>query len=453
MTGIYSITNNITGDLYIGQSCDIERRWMEHRTPKNIAKDSPLYIAIRKYGLENFSFEVIQECKVDELDSLEIRYIRELNPSYNISLGGKGFLGHTVSEEQRALLSRYAKEQWNRKTDKERAYIMSHCLIGPRKGHPVSIETREKLRQCNIGKKMSEETKKKISTANSRSLKGNANRKRAILAINLETFEVEIFPMIICAAQYIKTNKSHLNHVLKKAKPVVKNWYVTYLRSVETNSDECNYVGPWMRIGSKRAASANTDEDIVHAAEMENQQTQHDRGAIQLAIRSGVFKSINVTDIREGEMKSRNILTGDIQFEEVPGRESKKIVGYAAYFALTNGFSKTLYMTVEEVDAHAKRYSQTYKSKYEKVRATSKWTTDFHAMSKKTVLKLLLSKYAPLSVEMRDAIKYDQSVIRENGEPDYVDGVDIQDEAVVETVEEQKKEMKEKNSKEAGTLL
>lgn len=177
------------------------------------------------------------------------------------------------------------------------------------------------------------------------------------------------------------------------------------------------------------------------------------RGAIQLAIRSGVFKSINVTDIREGEMKNRNILTGDIQFEEVPDRESKKIVGYAAYFALTNGFSKTMYMTVEEMDAHAKRYSQTYKSKYEKVRATSMWTTDFHKMAKKTVLKLLLSKYAPLSVEMRDAIKYDQSVIRENGEPDYVDGVDIQDEAVVETVEEQKKEMKEKNSKEAGTLL
>lgn len=144
------------------------------------------------------------------------------------------------------------------------------------------------------------------------------------------------------------------------------------------------------------------------------------KGFIQLAIRSGQFRTLNVTDIREGEVHEVNILTGEIRFSAVENRISKPVIGYAAYFELTNGFSKTLYMTKEEVEAHAKRYSQTYSSKYESTRESSKWSTDFDAMAKKTVLKLLLSKYAPLSVEMAEAQKADQAVVRESGY-DYVD--------------------------------
>lgn len=170
------------------------------------------------------------------------------------------------------------------------------------------------------------------------------------------------------------------------------------------------------------------------------------KGFIQLAIRSGQFLLINVTDIREGELKGEDILTGEMSFSRVPDRESKPIVGYAAFFKLTNGFSKTMYMTVGEVKAHAGRYSQTYSSKNEYIRKASKWATDFDAMAKKTVLKLLLSKYAPLSVEMQNAIQNDQAVIDDQGEAQYLDNPEEQQPAVEdiqEAVEAQKEEMRQ----------
>lgn len=175
------------------------------------------------------------------------------------------------------------------------------------------------------------------------------------------------------------------------------------------------------------------------------------KGFIQLALRTGQFSTINATDIREGEISSINRLTGEITFTDVPDRAGRKIVGYAAFFRLTNGFRKTLYMSVEEITEHAKRYSQTFKSEY--TRKSSKWTSDFDAMATKTVIKLLLSKYAPLSVEMqelREAITADQASFNDNGEIDYIDGVGVEEisaEAVQEVVHEQKDEMKEKDTK------
>ena len=148
------------------------------------------------------------------------------------------------------------------------------------------------------------------------------------------------------------------------------------------------------------------------------------RGLIQLAIRSGQFTRLNVTDVREGELKRFDLLSGALDFEAKANRNDLPIVGYVAYFELANGFSKSLYMTNDEVETHAQKYSQTYSSKNDYVRKSSKWTTDFDMMAKKTVIKLLLSRYAPLSVEMQQAIKFDQSVIRDNDTPDYVDNAE-----------------------------
>lgn len=147
------------------------------------------------------------------------------------------------------------------------------------------------------------------------------------------------------------------------------------------------------------------------------------KGITQLAIRSGQFVRINVSDVREGELKGFNRLSGDITFDwdETAEREKKKVLGYVAYFRLVNGFSKTMYMSVEEIEAHARRYSQTYGSKNDYVRSQSKWSTDFDAMAQKTILKRLLTKYAPLSVEMQTAFQADQSVQREAGAYSYVD--------------------------------
>lgn len=144
------------------------------------------------------------------------------------------------------------------------------------------------------------------------------------------------------------------------------------------------------------------------------------KGFVQLAIRSGQFKTINVTEIRKGEIVGEDLLTGEVKLQRLPNRETLSVVGYIAYFRLTNGFEKTLYMSVDDMNIHAMQYSQTFKSSNKYVKENSKWTTDFDAMSKKTVLKLLLNRYAPLSIEMRSAITADQSVITEKGE-EYVD--------------------------------
>lgn len=144
------------------------------------------------------------------------------------------------------------------------------------------------------------------------------------------------------------------------------------------------------------------------------------KGFIQLAIRSGQFKTINVTEVKEGELIEWDMLSGEVKFKALPNREELKTIGYAAYFRLTNGFEKTLYSTVESIEKHAKKYSQTYSSSNQYVQKSSKWNTDFDAMAKKTVLKLLLSRFAPLSVEMQSAIINDQSIITEKGNK-YVD--------------------------------
>lgn len=152
------------------------------------------------------------------------------------------------------------------------------------------------------------------------------------------------------------------------------------------------------------------------------------RGLKQLALRSNQFVVLNASDVREGEIVTRNRLTGMIQFkfeEDDVKRESLPIIGYVSYFRLVNGFESTLYMTKEEVERHALRYSQTYRSANKYVKESSKWSTDFSAMALKTCTKLNLSRNAPLSVELMDAIKADQSVMRNNeNDYEYIDNED-----------------------------
>lgn len=143
-------------------------------------------------------------------------------------------------------------------------------------------------------------------------------------------------------------------------------------------------------------------------------------GLTELSMRSGQFKSIVNEVVHEGELVKKNKFTGEYTFDE-DAKTSDKVIGFMASFTLINGFQKTLYITVDEAELHGKKYSQTYK------RGSGLWATDFEAMGKKTVLKKLLSKFAPKSIEMQKAIQFDQSSVKGNAEspdeliPEYVD--------------------------------
>lgn len=131
------------------------------------------------------------------------------------------------------------------------------------------------------------------------------------------------------------------------------------------------------------------------------------KGFVQLAQRSGMYKTINVTDVREGEIEEFDRLSGEIKFSWIQDddeRLSKKVIGYVSYFQLLNGFEKSFFMTRVEVESHAKKYSQTFKKGF------GIWKDDFDSMAKKTVLKLLISKYGPQSIEMTKAIEIDQVI-------------------------------------------
>lgn len=133
------------------------------------------------------------------------------------------------------------------------------------------------------------------------------------------------------------------------------------------------------------------------------------KGLIQLAMRSGLYRNLNSTEIYEGQIKRFNYITGEI---EMGDRTSDNIVGYAAYMELVNGFSKTLYMSKADIERHAMTFSESYRN--EKTRERSVWTKNFDAMAKKTVMKRLLTTYAPTSIEMQDgalatALRADQA--------------------------------------------
>lgn len=152
MIGIYKITNKITNYSYIGQSKNIKRRFIEHRTITH-EHNKLLKEDFIKYGLDSFEFDVLEECQENELHDKEVYWVDKIQPQYNKTAGGTGAKGHKVSKETRIILSQKGKEFWNNLSKEKQQEIIRNNLTGWGVGHQVSAETREKLRKANLGKK------------------------------------------------------------------------------------------------------------------------------------------------------------------------------------------------------------------------------------------------------------------------------------------------------------
>ena len=144
------------------------------------------------------------------------------------------------------------------------------------------------------------------------------------------------------------------------------------------------------------------------------------KGYIQLAIRSGQYKKLNVLAIKEGELVRFDPLNEESEvnlIEDEEAREEAPTVGYYAMFEYTNGFKKVMYWSKKKMEAHALKYSKGYKAK----KGYTFWEKDFDAMAYKTMLRQLISKWGIMSIDMQSAMDVDMAVIHEDGTKDYVD--------------------------------
>lgn len=144
------------------------------------------------------------------------------------------------------------------------------------------------------------------------------------------------------------------------------------------------------------------------------------KGYIQLAIRSGQYKKLNVLAIKEGELIRFDPLNEDIEVNLIADeeeRENAPTIGYYAMFEYTNGFRKAMYWSKAKMEAHALKYSKGYKAK----KGYTFWEKDFDSMAFKTMLRQLISKWGIMSIDMISALDADMAVINEDGTKEYVD--------------------------------
>lgn len=167
------------------------------------------------------------------------------------------------------------------------------------------------------------------------------------------------------------------------------------------------------------------------------------KGYIQLAIRSGQYKKLNVLSVKQGELVKFDPMEEEIQanlIEDEEEREKAETIGYYAMFELVNGFRKAIYWSRKKMEAHAKKYSKAYNSDLKWNKAESFWSKDFDEMALKTMLRQLISKWGVMSIDMQTAMENDMAVISDDGKHEYVD-TDSEDAPAAETdVPEEKSE-------------
>ena len=210
---------------------------------------------------------------------------------------------------------------------------------------------------------------------------------------------------------------------------------------------------------NKKSYDANGKEIVIKVAQFQIGY----KGYIQLAERTGVYKTINVLAIKEGELIKYDPLNETIQvnlIEDDEVREETPTVGYYAMFEYLNGFRKTMYWTKKKMLLHADKYSKAFnKESYEKLQAgkipqkdlwkySSFWYKDFDGMAYKTMLRQLISKWGIMSIEMQEAFEKDMAEIKEDGNYNYIE---TSEEADISNNETQQPEENNQESQEEIT--
>lgn len=232
-SGIYMLRNKVNNKFYIGKSVRLRIRRNEHRIAGNL-RGRVLARAFKKYGKDNFEFIVLERCEPERLFAREVHYIATLQPEYNMTEGGDGRRG-PMPEEAKAVLAERGRAQWANKTDDERARVVSHNLTGPRKGHQVGLDTRQKLRVAATKQHRERGPSALQKQAASASMKAwhaaghPPVRARAVVQIDPQTREVlAVFPMATEAASALGVHPSGITGVCRGRKKTCAGYAWAY---------------------------------------------------------------------------------------------------------------------------------------------------------------------------------------------------------------------------------
>jgi recombination protein RecT len=157
------------------------------------------------------------------------------------------------------------------------------------------------------------------------------------------------------------------------------------------------------------------------------------KGLVQLAERSGQYRKIVASEVKEGELVEYNPITEEFTLSPIAddvARQKAKVIGFYAMFELTNGFRKEIYWSKEKMQHHAETYSSGYRSDIKNKTKYTFWSKDFSSMALKTMLRQLISKWGIMSIQMQKAYQGDQAIIREDGTYDYVDNTETPEEVI-----------------------
>lgn len=170
------------------------------------------------------------------------------------------------------------------------------------------------------------------------------------------------------------------------------------------------------------------------------------KGLIQLAIRSGQYKKLNVLAIKKGELINYDPLNEEIEvnlIDDEVEREETETIGYYAMFEYTNGFRKSIYWSKPKMIKHAEKYSAGYKAH----KGYTFWEKDFDGMAYKTMLRQLISKWGIMSVEMQTAFESDMAVLKDDGTKEYIDNPTNDNNVIIEEVKKEKPQKQQENEK------